>query len=271
MSGAAILAGKAALHSGAGLATVATPKSAASIVASSHPSLMTIWLDENQDGQISRDGHQTIRNRISELSTYPSNRVALAIGPGIGTGESVQDLVFDLLQSFDMPAVVDADALNCLANDLSRLSRPTGTKTVLTPHPGEMSRLTQRSAKDIQSSREQVAVDLARDLPSGTTVLLKGASTAITDGSQLAVNGTGNHGMATAGSGDVLTGIIASLMAQGMNGFAAAQLGAHLHGLSGDFAAREYGERFMTSQEIVNCLSTAIRCFETGSSQSDDD
>lgn len=256
MSGAAILAGSAALHSGAGLVTVATPKCVAPIVAAGHPALMTWWLDEDHTGKISAAGHKQLRSYIGD---FEKRNTVLAIGPGLGQSQEVRELVLDLLQSFDIPAVVDADALNALSSNMERFERPTGAATVLTPHPGEFARLTGLTMKEINDGREQVAVAFANQLPENTTVLLKGAKTVITDGEQLAINGTGNSGMATAGSGDVLTGVIASLIGQGMSAFAAAQLGAHLHGLAGDLAVNELGERFVTSVEILNHLGPAMK------------
>ena len=260
MSGAAVLTGMAALHAGAGLVTVATPRSVAPIVAAGHPALMTVWLDEDADGRISREGHDQLKQFIDDSE---KRNCVLAIGPGLGQSnavdDSVRNLVFDLLQSLNIPAVVDADALNALASDIEKFERPSGSVTVLTPHAGEFARLSGLTAKEISEDRKKVAVEFAKRMPANTSVLLKGAKTVVTDGKQLALNSTGNSGMATAGSGDVLTGVIASLLGQGMSGFAAAQLGAHLHGLSGDLAAKELGERFVTAVEIVKYLSRAMQ------------
>lgn len=265
MSGAAVLTGMAALHTGAGLVTVATPKSVAPIVAAGHPALMTVWLDEDEAGRISRDGHNQLKSFIDDSE---KRNCVFAIGPGLGRSPAIRELVFDLLQSFDLPAVVDADALNALSSDIGKFERQNGAATVLTPHVGEFVRLSGRSAEEIHSDREKVAVELTNSLPANTTVLLKGAKTIVTDGEQLAMNRTGNSGMATAGSGDVLTGVIASLIGQGMSAFAAAQLGAHLHGLSGDLAAKEFGERYVTAVEIVKSLGAAIKAARTSTGSS---
>lgn len=254
MSGAAGLAGLAALHTGAGLVTVATPMSVAPIVASGHPALMTVWLDE-EDGRISRDGHDELKNFIASSQ---QRSCVMAIGPGLGQSPEICELVFDLLKSFEIPAVVDADALNAISSNIESFDRPADAATVLTPHPGEFSRLTGLTMKEINEDREQVAVTFANQLPKNTVVLLKGAKTVITNGAQSAINFTGNSGMATAGSGDVLTGVIASLLGQGMDPFSAAQLGAHLHGLAGDLAAKELGERYLTAVEIVKYLGPAM-------------
>lgn len=256
MSGAAVLTGMAALHTGAGLVTVATPKSVAPIVAAGHPALMTVWLDEDEAGGISRDGHNQLKKFIG--ATEKRNCV-LAIGPGLGRSPAICELVFDLLQSLDLPAVVDADALNALSSDIGKFERRSGAATVLTPHVGEFARLSGRTVEDIHADREKVAVEFANQMPPDTTVLLKGAKTIVTDGEQLAMNRTGNSGMATAGSGDVLTGVIASLIGQGMSAFPAAQLGAHLHGVAGDLAAKEFGTRYVTAVEIVKSLGSAIK------------
>jgi NAD(P)H-hydrate epimerase len=126
---------------------------------------------------------------------------------------------------------------------------------VLTPHPGEFARLTNLDTKSIQANREQHAANFAKC--HGVVLLLKGARTVVTDGHQLAINRTGNNGMATGGSGDVLTGLLASLLAQGMSPFSAAQLGAHLHGLAGDLATAALGDRYLTSADLLDCLSAA--------------
>ncbi|WLD13143.1 NAD(P)H-hydrate dehydratase [Planctellipticum variicoloris] len=227
MSGAACLAGLGALRGGAGLVYVAVPVGIQSIVAGYEPSYLTCDLPEDGDGQLAASAFQSLQPRLSGMS-------AVAIGPGLGQSPGVQHVVRHLYTTAACSLVVDADGLNALAGTSALDSFPTAAR-ILTPHPGEFARLSGLSLEEIQSSRETVALEFARR--SGTILLLKGASTVVTDGRRLAINDTGNPGMATGGCGDVLTGVIAALLAQGISPFEAAQLGAWLHGRAGDMAA----------------------------------
>ena len=246
MSGAATLAGRGALHAGAGLVTVATAVGVSHIVAASHPSFMTWRLDEDADGRISESGATALLETVSGYA-------AVGVGPGLGQSEGVRSMIRRLVAT-EMPMVFDADALNAIAETPVGVAKRSSA-TVLTPHPGEMARLTGLTTGEIQQDRMTVASNFATQHK--VVLLLKGTNTVITDGVRMAINTTGNHGMATGGSGDVLTGIITALIGQGMPAFEAAQLGAHVHGLAGDIAAEEFSARYMTSVEIADCLSAA--------------
>jgi NAD(P)H-hydrate epimerase len=186
----------------------------------------------------------------------------LAVGPGLGQSPSLASLVGWLFMSVSAPGVFDADALNLLASAPSALSaRKRGgddlPERVLTPHPGEFARLIGGETADVQQNRERLALDFAR--AHRLVLVLKGHRTIITDGSRLAINGTGNSGMATGGCGDVLTGLIAALLAQKMAPFEAAQLGVYLHGLAGDLAARELSEPALIASDLPRWLGAAWR------------
>jgi len=163
---------------------------------------------------------------------------AVAIGPGCGSSASVGCLVRALYQSASKPVVVDADGLNVLAETFVSGTISAAGPRVLTPHPGEFARLLGSDTRTVQANREALAAEFAAR--HNVVLLLKGAQTVISDGRRIAVNATGNPGMATGGTGDVLTGLIAALLAQGWAPFEAAQLGAHLHGLAGDLAEASF-------------------------------
>jgi ADP-dependent NAD(P)H-hydrate dehydratase len=248
MSGAACLTGRAALHGGAGLVTVAIPRCILHIVATGHPSYMTLPLPD-ADGCLSVDA-------VEPINTAVKKRTAIAIGPGLGQNESVRHVIHHVYQHCSQPMVVDADALNAFATATEKLSdRPDKAPRILTPHPGEFSRLTGYDTISISKQREKLAIEFARRYR--VILLLKGENSIITDGHSVAVNPTGDTGLATGGSGDVLTGLIASLLAQGMDAFDAAQLGAYLHGLAGECASARLTDRYVTSLEIVNHLHLA--------------
>lgn len=246
MSGAAALAGLGALRGGAGLVYVAVPDAILSIVAGFDPSYLTIPLPDDERGRIA-DGAFAI------LSETLPQQSAVAVGPGMGQTEGTTKLVRELYETVTAPLVVDADGLNVLADTIDDL-KAAGPR-ILTPHPGEFARLIGSDVATVESAREELAVRFASD--HGVVLVLKGHRTVITDGTHLAVNTTGNSGMATGGSGDVLTGLVAALLAQDMSAFDAAQLGVHLHGLAGDLAAEELSEPGMIASDLPRFLPLA--------------
>lgn len=251
MSGAATLCGQAALHGGTGLVTLAVPGSILPTVASAHPSYMTHPMDE---GSFPGTPSQVADRHWEDLQPLLRKQTALGVGPGLGMQETTICLVERLYVDCTVPAVFDADALNILARDTERLRHAHGPR-VLTPHPGEMARLTGVSTRQIQRYRIEMAMEFAHQHQ--VVCLLKGHGTIITDGDRYAINQTGGSGLATGGSGDVLTGLIAALLAQGMDAFEAAHLAAHLHGLAGELATETYSAPYVTSLEILHCLSRA--------------
>jgi NAD(P)H-hydrate epimerase len=249
MSGAAVLCGRAALRGGAGLVRVATPASVQPLVAAGNPCYMTLPLPETSAGQIAADA-------LPLLAEAARASQVVAIGPGLGQGADVAAVVLGLLRQTAIPLVLDADALNGIAGSVEQLRRR-GRPTVLTPHPGEFARLTGRTIADIQASRVELAARFAADV--GAVVVLKGQGTVVTDGRRAFVNPSGNPGMATGGTGDVLTGLIAALIGQGLETFAAAQLAVYLHGLAGDRARDAVGEVSLVATDLLDCLPAAFQ------------
>jgi NAD(P)H-hydrate epimerase len=248
MSGAAVLCGSAALRGGAGLVRVATPQSIRFEVAVGNPCYMTAPVQEDISGQIGRTA-------IAELFAMAEAADVVALGPGLGRSGEVTDVVTALLSSVDRPLVLDADGLNAIGQHQSKLkSHPV---RILTPHPGEFARLTGLDVKSVQANRRELVQKYAQDV--GVVLVLKGKGTLVCDGQRIYENTTGNPGMATGGAGDVLTGVIAALLGQGLEPFAAAQLGVYLHGRAGDLAAREVGEAGLVASDLLHHLPRATR------------
>ncbi len=250
MAGAVALAGISSLRMGAGLVRLAIPEPIANLVASFEPSYMTVSLptDDGVRGSI-RAYHELVK----EIEWAD----VVAIGPGLGQSKDLAQLVRWLFDRTEKPAIFDADALNMLSPlDLS--ARPAGPR-ILTPHPGELRRL---AGKPLASRDEQIKAAQLIAAKLGVIVLVKGEGTAITDGQATALNTTGNPGMATGGSGDALTGIIAALVGQKLSPLEAAVLGAHLHGLAGDLAAAELGEISLMASDLPRFLPRAIQQYQ---------
>jgi NAD(P)H-hydrate epimerase len=249
MSGAAALAGRSALRAGAGLVRVATPKSVLPIVASIEPSFTTIPLPEDSAGRISAKAVNAILDVIGEND-------ALAFGPGIGISNAFRSMLQSLLEQEQLRLVIDADGLNNLSG-IKDWPAKLKANLILTPHPGEMKRLwSGLFREELPSDRQQQAAQLAQN--TRTIVALKGAGTVVTDGEKVYINKTGNPGMATAGSGDVLTGVVTALMGQGLSNFDAAILAVHIHGLAGDIAAEKLGQVSLMTTDIIEALPDAF-------------
>lgn len=248
-AGAAALAGKAALRSGAGLVRIACPQSTLTTIASMEPAYTTISLSEDASGKMSKKA-------LSKLLAAIEKNDCLAFGPGVGQSNDLKAILIRLLDEENLHIVIDADGLN----NLSTINNWPGiikAKTILTPHPGEMKRLWQEIMREpIPDDRTTQAVTIAEK--ANAVVVLKGAGTVVTNGKKVYVNKTGNPGMATAGSGDVLTGIITALAGQGLNNLDAAILGVYIHGLAGDIAAQKLGQISLTATDIINALPQAF-------------
>jgi NAD(P)H-hydrate epimerase len=180
----------------------------------------------------------------------------VAIGPGIGTDETAVKLLTAVLKNSVRPIVIDADGLNILAKD-PKLWELVPKGSVITPHPGEMSRLCECTVNEILSDTAGICQGFAK--ARGVVCVLKDHSTAVSDGNDLYINSTGNSGMATAGSGDVLTGMIAALIAQGLSPFAAAMVGVRAHGMAGDLAAEALGEYSLMASDIIDCIPKVLK------------
>jgi ADP-dependent NAD(P)H-hydrate dehydratase len=243
MSGAAILCGSAALRSGAGLVTVACPPDVVNTVAAGNPCYMTAVIPQTSAGKYE------IR-AAEELIRLAEDMDALAIGPGLGARPDVAELLRTVLSALPtVPLVLDADALNVfLPGMLANRTVP----AVLTPHPGEFARLKAQTVAEVQADREGKAGRYAKRYK--VVVALKGHGTVVTDGDKVYVNDTGNPGMATGGSGDVLTGVIAALLAQGLSPFDATALAVWAHGRAGDLVAEKRGPVGLMATDFVEEL-----------------
>ena len=248
MAGAAIMAGKAALRCGIGLLKIAIPKSIYPVCATNILESVYYPLEETSNGVISSKNTDFLLEMCEKSS-------AVVIGCGLSVCNDTKNLVQSVITNCEKPLVIDADALNCICNKpeiLKNLKVP----AIITPHPGEMARLLHSTPKTVNSSRENTAIDFAKKF--GVVTVLKGAGTIIAspDG-EVYINHTGNSGMATGGSGDVLSGIIGSLLAQGAAPINAAAAGVFLHGTIGDLAAEKLGKISMLPTDMIDMIPTA--------------
>ncbi|MFH1361807.1 MAG: NAD(P)H-hydrate dehydratase [bacterium] len=240
MSGAAILASRGSLRSGAGLTYLAVPKKLVDQVDLATPEVITLSFDQ-------------IKNIKPNV---------MVIGPGLGLSSNSVNLIKKLLTShasYLTSFILDADALNIIAKDPGLLKKAQAkAKVIITPHPGEMARLIKKKVEYVQANRRRVAKEFAQK--NKCIVVLKGYQTIVADPcGELLQNSTGNPGMATAGVGDVLAGMIGALVAQGILPFEAATLGVYLHGLAGDLAASEKGEYSLIASDLVEKIPNALR------------
>jgi hydroxyethylthiazole kinase-like uncharacterized protein yjeF len=246
-TGAAHLAALGALRSGAGLVTIAVPATCQTIIAAMGPEYMTEGLQETDEG-IDPEAVE----RVLDVA-----RDVIAIGPGLGRSPGTREFIRQLVDRATTPLVIDADGLNAFADDPDRLTGREGRDVIITPHPGEMARLVGMSADEVQSSRLEIARNFA--VAHHVFVVLKGHRTLIaTPDEKIFINPTGNPGMATGGTGDVLTGMIAAWLAQLLDPEAACKLAVYLHGLAGDLAEADEGEVAMTSADVAGHLGDAM-------------
>jgi NAD(P)H-hydrate repair Nnr-like enzyme with NAD(P)H-hydrate dehydratase domain len=277
MSGAAYLCSKAALRSGSGLVTLGIPESLNPIMETKLTCVMTHPLPETKALTLSDKGRE-------EILKLCEKHDVVALGPGLSQQPETKKLILWVIKTINRSIVVDADGINALNGKLHTLYN-IKKNVVLTPHPGEMSRLIELgSAKDVQKKRLDIATRFVKSihkhlgkvptaspaslLPQGSSgavgkerdfvLVLKGDKTIVADYRKVYINHTGNPGMATAGAGDVLTGIIASLIGQGFNVFDASQLGVYIHGLAGDIASKKKGEASMIASDILDFLPDAF-------------
>lgn len=248
MAGAAIMAGKAALRCGIGLLKIAVPKSIYPVCATNILESVYYPLEETSNGVISSKNTDFLLEMCEKSS-------AVVIGCGLSVCDDTKNLVQSVITNCEKPLVIDADALNCICNKpeiLKNLKAP----AIITPHPGEIARLLHSTPKTVNSNRENTAIDFAKKF--GVVTVLKGAGTIIAspDG-EVYINHTGNSGMATGGSGDVLSGIIGSLLAQGAAPINAAAAGVFLHGTIGDLAAEKLGKISMLPTDMIDMIPTA--------------
>ena len=248
MTGAAALSALGALRSGAGLVTALTPSSEQPILAVKLTEAMTVPLP-HENGVISAAAADIVLENIK-------NADAAVFGPGLGKGRGILPLLERIVTEFTKTLIIDADGINALSANIDILNRKK-CSVILTPHPGEMSRLSGLSISEIQSARIKTAEDFADRFD--VTVALKGEGTVVAArGGKTAVNPSGNCGMATGGTGDVLSGVVAALAAQGCTPYDSAVLGVYLHGLAGDIAAAEKGVHGLIASDLCGTLPAAF-------------
>ena len=257
LTGAAYLCSKAALRSGSGIVTLGVPESLNPVMEVKLTCVMTRPLPETKASTLSKKAR-------SEIIKLCESHDVVALGSGLSQEPETRELILWLIKNIDRDMVIDADGLNALSDNVKILHK-IKKHAVLTPHPGEMSRLTGlSSAKDVQKERLNTAKQFVKSIQKKLsnekrlTLVLKGDKTIVADSGKVYINRTGNPGMATAGAGDVLTGIIASLIGQGYDVFDASQLGVYIHGLAGDIAANKKGELSMIASDIIEYLPDAF-------------
>ncbi len=256
-AGAAAMVGMAALRGGAGLVTVATPMTVLSTVAGFAPELMTEPMPETESGTLSILAVEKIRD-------LAKGKTVLAIGPGVSREKETSQVIRSIVERATVPVVLDADGLNAFEENRDLL-RGKQHALVVTPHPGEMARLTGMSVADIQKDRIVVARKYAKE--HHAYVVLKGDHTVVAEpDGKVWINNTGNPGMSTGGTGDILTGLVAAMVAQHPNNIAMAVIAAvHLHGLAGDVARDDVGEIPLIATDLLGAFPEAIRRAKTAS------
>jgi NAD(P)H-hydrate epimerase len=253
MTGAVMMSASAALRSGAGLVTAAVPESLLPVVETGLLEVMTIPLAETRQATISLEALPAIESLLGRVSVC-------AIGPGMSGYPEANAILRFVLERAGIPVLIDADGLNALQGDRDIL-RNRQVPVVLTPHPGEMARLLGKSIQEIQANRMTIAREFAQEF--GVILVLKGNKTLVaTPSGAIYVNITGNPGMATAGSGDVLCGLITGLIAQGIKPQDAAIVGVYLHGQAGDYASEARGQRGLIAGDLLASIPDILKQFE---------
>jgi len=251
MLGAAALTGLAAMRSGAGLVTLGVPEGLNSTVQKKIANVIMTWpLPQTTDQTISLFA-------FNEIKKQYTNYAAIAIGPGLSFQANTKKFILKIISTSTQPLVIDADGINALKNNLHILKK-TETPKILTPHPGEMARMLEESKSMVEKNRKKIASEFARKYH--CTLLIKGNQTVVAaqDG-KVYVNKTGNPGMATAGSGDVLTGMITAFLGQGLNSFAACKYAVFLHGKAGDLAAQQKTRLALMASDIIDHIPSALK------------
>lgn len=244
MAGAAMLCGSAAYTCGAGIVKMILPKSIYPIAAANVWESVFVPLEDSEKGTLRFEDFETILEE-AEKST------AVVLGCGLKVTEDTQRIVWELLEKCTKPVILDADGINCAVSHIDVLKQRT-YPTILTPHPGEMSRLCSCTVSDVQENREEIAVDFAKRY--GCIMALKGVDTVVTDGENTIINPTGNGCLAKGGSGDVLSGIIGSLVCQGIDLLEAAAAGVYLHGYAADECIDEFSHSSVSARDVINAI-----------------
>ncbi|MEK7224893.1 MAG: NAD(P)H-hydrate dehydratase [Bacteroidota bacterium] len=250
-SGAALLCAEAAMRAGAGLVTLGIPKSINLALIKIKPrEVMTLPLAETKEGTLSGSAFTKISSMFKQIDV-------LIIGPGLGNSKSTHALIRKVINKCDHPMVIDADALNAISKNL-KILRSHKSEIVLTPHEKEFSRLFGLNISEVQKNRKLIAQNYAKYY--NNVIILKGHNSIVADGrGKLYINKTGNPGMATAGSGDVLSGIAGAFLAQGLDAFSAAKYATYIHGLAGDLAAKDKTQMGLIASDIINRIPDALK------------
>lgn len=248
MTGSITLSSKAAMRTGSGLVYTMVPEYLETIMSIKLTEEIVKLAKDNGRGQF-------IKESLEDILNNAKDKDVLAVGPGMGDSEYNIYLIRETIKNIDLPMVIDADGLNALSKDIDMLNNKKNS-IVITPHSGEMARLLNKDIKEIEDNRIHYAKYISNKYDIVT--VLKGSNTIVSYKDQIYINNSGNPGMAKAGSGDVLTGIITSLIGQGLKPLDAAKLGVYIHGLSGDFARERQGEYSMIASDIVDCIGDAI-------------
>ncbi|MFA5271740.1 MAG: NAD(P)H-hydrate dehydratase [Candidatus Omnitrophota bacterium] len=254
LTGAVSLCCSAALRMGAGLVKAGVPASLSNI--------LSVKLTESTGLALCEENSYLSKKSFKQIEDLLGRIDVIALGGGASSQLSAQKLLLKVIENIDRPLVIDADGLNALSADLTVLERRKSKNIVLTPHYLEFSRLTKLKVEEIKQKRKELVKEFA--FKYNLTLVLKGHKTIVSDGKELFENNTGNPGMATAGSGDVLAGMIASLIGQGLTCFEAAKIGVYLHGLSGDLAAKEKTEICLIASDIIEYLPKAVKKAKKG-------
>ncbi len=249
MRGASVMSSMSALRSGLGLLTVASSWTCLNNISYHIPEAITLPLSADNEGYMLFDENKDIIEKAMK------NAKSILIGCGMGVTDNTRKLTEFIIENSECPVIIDADGINCISSDIDILLRKKNN-IIITPHPKEMSRLLKTSTGIIQKNRIETAIRFAEKY--NITVVLKGAGTVIADSGNCMVNTTGNAGMSRGGSGDVLAGIIASLVAQGYSSFNACVYGSYIHGLAGDITAEKMGYEAMLPTDIINNLSASF-------------
>lgn len=249
MAGAAIISAKACLHSGVGLVNVICPKSVYQILAISVPEAVFTPVND----ELTPDDMQKVQAAIKKAE-------CVAIGCGCGQTEYTRKMLYTVTEYAKSPIIIDADGINCLCGSIDLLTQ-TSQPVILTPHPGEMARLIGKSVGYVQQNRMKAAREFVEE--NDVTLILKGHETIVMQPSgTAAINHSGNAGMATGGSGDMLCGMLAAFIAQGMDIEKACEAAVYLHGLSGDICAQKYSMAFTTPTKMIGCLAPIFKQIE---------
>lgn len=255
MAGAAIISAKACLHSGVGLVDVICPKSVYPIVAAAVPEAVFTPVND----ELTDDDMRKVQVSLKKAQ-------CVAVGCGCGQSEYTQKMLYTVIDHAKSPIIIDADGINCLCHSIDLLTQ-TSMPVILTPHPGEMARLTGESVKNIQQNRMRAAAEFVES--NDVTLILKGHETIVMNPDcEAKINHSGNAGMATGGSGDMLCGILAAFIAQGMDIDKACEAAVYIHGLSGDICAEKYSMAFTTPTRMIGCLAPIFKQIENNINKS---